>query len=304
LHSRLGVFIFASLTLSFASAQDFSQQGSKLAGSGALANTGATQQEDGVSVNQGTSVALSADGNTALVGAPNDNGGVGAVWVFVRTSLTGTWSQQGSKLVANDASGDANLGQSVALSADGNTALVGGPGDNSKAGAAWVFTRANDGTWSQQGNKLTGTGASAAPATTGQGWSVSLSADGNTALVGGEANGGGAAVAWIFSRGTSGAWTQQGRRFEYVSGLGRRSLGGWQYCRGQQSLGRQRRRSRMDLHPQRHHLDSARQPIGLHRNGGRKPGAPVAGRLDCLVERWQHLARRSSANGRWPGFRS
>ena len=212
MHFRFGVLIFASLSWSFASAQTFSQQGGKLVGSGAVENTSSTEQGNGLGVNQGTSVALSADGNTALVGAPNDNDETGAVWVFVRTSLTGTWSQQGRKLVASDASGNANLGQAVALSADGNTALVGGPGDNNKAGAAWVFTRADDGTWSQQGNKLVGAGASAAPATTGQGWSVSLSADGNTALVGGEANGGAAGVAWVFSRGTSGAWTQQGSR--------------------------------------------------------------------------------------------
>ena len=30
---------------------------------------------------------------------------------------------------------------SVALSADGNTALIGGPDDNSTRGAAWLFTR-------------------------------------------------------------------------------------------------------------------------------------------------------------------
>jgi hypothetical protein len=33
------------------------------------------------------------------------------------------------------------LGYSVALSANGNTAIVGGPGDNSAAGAAWVFVQ-------------------------------------------------------------------------------------------------------------------------------------------------------------------
>ena len=34
---------------------------------------------------------------------------------------------------------DAQQGISVALSADGNTAIVGGPLDNSSAGAAWAF---------------------------------------------------------------------------------------------------------------------------------------------------------------------
>jgi hypothetical protein len=57
------------------------------------------------------------------------------------------WSQQGSKLVGTGAvdwttraEGWAGQGCSVALSADGNTAIVGGFGDNNFAGAAWVFT--------------------------------------------------------------------------------------------------------------------------------------------------------------------
>src|SRR5437016_6120606 len=37
--------------------------------------------------------------------------------------------------------GTAAQGVSVALSADGNTAAVGGSGDNSFAGAAWVFVQ-------------------------------------------------------------------------------------------------------------------------------------------------------------------
>jgi len=60
--------------------------------------------------------------------------------------------------------------------------MVGGDGDNNFTGAAWVFTRSG-GVWSQQGSKLVGTGA-VGPA--GQGRSVALSADGNTAIVGGE----------------------------------------------------------------------------------------------------------------------
>jgi hypothetical protein len=38
---------------------------------------------------------LSGDGRTALIGAPYENGGVGAVWVFRRSGST--WSQQGSE---------------------------------------------------------------------------------------------------------------------------------------------------------------------------------------------------------------
>jgi hypothetical protein len=74
----------------------------------------------------------------------------------------------------------------VSLSGDGNTAIVGGVGDNATAGAAWVYTRSR-GVWSQQGPKLVGTGAtdSGFGILELQGSSVSLSGDGNTAIVGG-----------------------------------------------------------------------------------------------------------------------
>ncbi|MFZ1197005.1 MAG: Ig domain-containing protein, partial [Pseudolabrys sp.] len=103
-------------------------------------------------------------------------------------------SQQGPKLVGTGASGVSQQGASVALSADGNTAIVGGPGDNSGQGAAWVYTRSG-GVWTQQGNKLVGTGASGAAQ---QGVSVSLSVDGNTAIVGGLDDNGGAGAAWVY----------------------------------------------------------------------------------------------------------
>jgi hypothetical protein len=86
---------------------------------------------------QGYSVALSADGNTAIVGGFGDNSNAGAAWVFMRNG--GVWSQQGSKLVGAGAFGNAGQGNSVALSGDGSTAMMGGPADNNSAGAAWVF---------------------------------------------------------------------------------------------------------------------------------------------------------------------
>ena len=43
--------------------------------------------------------------------------------------------QQGNKLTPSDETGAGKVGYSVALSADGNTALIGGPGDNSKRGS-------------------------------------------------------------------------------------------------------------------------------------------------------------------------
>ena len=92
----------------------------------------------GVGASQGWSVSLSADGNTAIVGGWRDDSNVGAVWVWTRNG--GVWTQQGTKLVGSGAVGNAQQGQSVSLSADGYTTIVGGPYDNSSAGAAWVFT--------------------------------------------------------------------------------------------------------------------------------------------------------------------
>src|SRR5437870_735631 len=85
----------------------------------------------------GTGVALSAAGNTAVIGGPEDNTRVGAAWFFTRSGST--WSQQGTKRTGSGETGTGEFGNSVALSSEGNTALSGASGDNSEAGAAWVF---------------------------------------------------------------------------------------------------------------------------------------------------------------------
>jgi FG-GAP-like repeat/FG-GAP repeat len=166
--------------------------------------------------NLGYSVALSADGNTAIAGGRGDNSEVGAAWVFTR--VAGMWTQQGSKLVGSGYVGAAKQGSSVALSADGNTALIGAIGDNGFAGAAWVFTRSGS-TWTQQATKLFGSGATA---TAEQGYSVALSGDGNTAIVGGPFDSSNAGAMWVFTR-NSGVWPQQGPK---LVGSGAVGVGG------------------------------------------------------------------------------
>jgi hypothetical protein len=76
-----------------------------------------------------------------------------ATLLFSSQLALAQFTQQGPKLVGTGAVGFASQGWSVALSADGNTAVVGGPQDNSETGAAWVYTRSN-GVWAQQGSKL------------------------------------------------------------------------------------------------------------------------------------------------------
>ena len=93
--------------------------------------------------------------------------------VQARGTARDSWTQQGPKLTATDAAGKASFGISVALSADGNTALIGGNGDSGAVGAAWMFAVA---TWTQQGPKLT---ASRRERRGQFGDSVALSADGS-----------------------------------------------------------------------------------------------------------------------------
>ena len=123
----------------------------------------------------GVSVALSSDGSTLAIGAPNEashgtgiNGaqqsdnsdaGAGAVYVFTRASDM-TWSQQAYIKASNTDAGD-KFGAAVALSSTGNTLAVGATGESSAfssnpndnscsdSGAVYVFTRTT-GTWSQQ----------------------------------------------------------------------------------------------------------------------------------------------------------
>ena len=182
----------------------FARSGGSWTEQAELFGTGGSVQQGGCCA-EGASVALSADGDTALIGGPTDSSSVGAAWVFVRSGSA--WSQQGSKLVGTGAVNSSEQGTGVALSGDGNTALIGGPGDNSDAGAAWVFTRSGS-TWSQQGSKLIGAGA-VNPSE--QGASVALSSDGGTALIGGPDDNGDAGAAWVFVN-SGGTWIPQGSK--------------------------------------------------------------------------------------------
>jgi FG-GAP repeat protein len=183
------------------------QQGPKLTG----------KEQSGGS-NLGQSVAISADGDTALVGGPSDAEGgemlVGAAWVFTRSGST--WTQQGPKLRGGGRVGEGQFGISVALSSDGNTALIGGIND-ANVGAAWIFTRSGT-TWTQQGPKLTGGGEETGDGRFGK--SVALSADGNTALVGAYFDNGNKGAAFGFRRSGS-TWSHEGTK---LTGAGEQGL--------------------------------------------------------------------------------
>jgi len=177
-------------------------QGSKLTGSDAQGTGGNDINEE-----QGGSVAISADGNTAIVGGDRDNGITGAAWIYVRNS-DGTWSQQGGKLTARETTAFFQ-GSSVAISGDGNTAVVGDFGDSgngTEVGATYIYTRSN-GRWSEQA-RLVGTGYVGQPL---EGSAVAISQDGKTVVTGGPGDSGGIGAAWVFT-GAGSVWTQKGSK--------------------------------------------------------------------------------------------
>jgi MYXO-CTERM domain-containing protein len=94
----------------------------------------------------GAAVDLSADGTTALVGAPDDDpGGVpsaGSARVFVRSGSS--WMEE-AVLTA----GTGRFGADLALSDDGQRAAVTAPFEPASLGAAYVFARSAGG-WTQE----------------------------------------------------------------------------------------------------------------------------------------------------------
>ncbi len=162
----------------------------------------------------GSSVALSEDGTTALIGAGEDNDGKGAAWVF--TSSGSSWTQQ-TKLVgdcttscANNGTGEVGQGElgwrSVALSADGGRAVIGADGDASGVGAAWVFERSGS-NWTQEGSKLVADCASSCEHEgTGEvgaaefGAGAAMSASTGTVMIGAPSYSENQAGVWAFNR--------------------------------------------------------------------------------------------------------
>lgn len=141
----------------------------------------------------GHSLALSADGGTLAVGAPNGSGDVGrsgTVFVFARGG--GAWGLA-VRVAALNAGRDDRFGWRVSLSGDGATLAVGAPAESGDArsvngpdnnnrlgsGAAYVFALAAGG-WTQQAYVK----ASNADALDNFGSALALSADGQTLAVG------------------------------------------------------------------------------------------------------------------------
>ena len=111
----------------------------------------------------GSSVSISADGNTVAVGAiGNDGNGEGINYGHVRVYryVDGSWTQIGSD-IDGEASYDSS-GWSVSLSSDGNTVAIGAPfndgnGDDENGGSGHVRVYGYvDGSWIQIGGDIDG----------------------------------------------------------------------------------------------------------------------------------------------------
>ena len=190
----------------------FVQQGNKLFGTGGTGNPG-----------QGESISLSSDGLTLAVGGNGNDSGVGATWIFTRTSTSDIFVDQGL-LLANDSVGSPNQGGSVSLSSDGLVLAVGGSADDSQVGAVWIYSRATSADpFTQQGTKIIGTGA---VGSAGQGISVSLSGDGLVLAFSGARDDSFVGAAWIFIRAsTADTFVQQGSKLVGTGAIGTANQG-------------------------------------------------------------------------------
>lgn len=153
----------------------------------------------------GNSVSMSSDGSTVAIGAPSNNSATGHVRVYVWNGAA--WQQKGTDIDGESTSD--NSGLSVSMSSDGNTVAIGAnAADGNAPGSGHVRVYAWDGTaWQQKGVDIDGDAAS-----DDTGWSVSISADGNTVAIGDrlhDGNGSNAGRARVFAwDGT--AWQQKG----------------------------------------------------------------------------------------------
>ncbi|UJR86283.1 Hypothetical protein I5071_83670 [Sandaracinus amylolyticus] len=150
----------------------------------------------------GRSIAISD--RTAVVGAYQENGAQGSVYVLTRVGEGHAWSNSGR--IVSPSPADEQFGDDVAI--DGSTVVVGAPLDHQpgavRAGSVYVFTP-SDGAWSSV--------AQLASPGTHQAWEAfggAVAIDGDTIVVGAVDRDAGAVVdagaAYVFTR-SGGTWS-------------------------------------------------------------------------------------------------
>lgn len=138
--------------------------------------------------------AIAIDGNTMMIGATNDFDSA-PVFVFERDAA-GQWIQTQSLSLEDE---DSGLGSAIAI--DGDTAVLGDYRDPTHgfiSGAAWIFTRAEDGRWSRGPRLLPSTGEEQDQ------FGNSVGLEGDTAVIGGDRS----TRAHVFTRRDDGQWPE------------------------------------------------------------------------------------------------
>ena len=146
----------------------------------------------------GISVAL--DGNTAVIGARQDDARNGSAYLF--TKVSGVWSQK-AKLTASDGAADDEFGISAAV--HGDTVVVGARQDDTSDGAAYVFTEVS-GVWKHVAKLTADDGAA------NDEFGISVAVDGDTIVVGAHPDddkGDLSGSAYVFTRDSAGGWRQR-----------------------------------------------------------------------------------------------
>lgn len=161
----------------------------------------------------GQSCSMSDDGKIIAIGAPNTDTGRGLVKIYELSSVTSSWGQLGNNLTGSKTMNF--FGESVALSANGLTLLVGSRTTYSDSGKAQVFELDN-GNWIQKGSSLNGENLG-----DWFGQSVSINHDGNIIAVGAPYNddaGSNAGHVRVYAFG-NGEWVQVGNDIDGESSL-------------------------------------------------------------------------------------
>lgn len=144
----------------------------------------------------GNSMAMAADNSVVITGAPDN--GYGSAPVFIKNG--NSWSQNTTLAASDGANGDC-FGQSTAISANGNVAIVGASGKDSSKGRVYAFVN-NNGSWIQTDSMKASDGAGGDLF----GYGTAMSGDGNTAVIGAYGKNSGRGEVYTFGRNTNNTW--------------------------------------------------------------------------------------------------
>jgi hypothetical protein len=149
----------------------------------------------------GSSVQLSADSSTIVVGGLADNSFRGAFWIFKREA-SGIYNLLNSKMVPTQMVGSAQVGTAIAVDSKGQTIAVSGSRDDNNKGAVWIYSLQTDGSYTQT-NKIINVQTTANPQF---GNAVAINAQGSVLIVGNNQMTTQAGGAWQYVRNNA-TWT-------------------------------------------------------------------------------------------------